>query len=290
MIDIYQKHPPGYVDYAGDRLGGFRVLGFHERVGPVTYWWVECLTCREVFSRGIGVLGFRKPAKCIECSQRAKPATKHNMCYTRVYSAWRSVKDGNHVVDRWKVDFIAFLSHMGHPPKDTIIRRVDESKKHGPGNSIWATVEDTVELGILKIESLMGDLGPERREQLSKVSRQRRHQIIKRELKKLSTRLVRRPVGVKTVGWICRIGEIVEVKINTLFVRFDDGTEQHIPRRGLRSITYKEQGPTEVNSVLNYGLLVGEPFTALKITRKLAGKLQWIRKYWIRCPSTYYRR
>ena len=291
---IYAKPPRGFRDYAGIKVGGFRFLGFHEQYKGLAWWWVQCLTCKEVYSRYAAEFVRTETKCCMACYRKGEQSgTIHGMSDTDVYSAWLAGKAAGGFCSKWRHDFYAFFSYMGHRPEGKKIHKLDPKKQHGPGNSIWASHDDVVELNILKVEAYRGPLSAERRGQLKEVSRQRLHGMLKNEIRKLEPRDIRRiPRRGWMPGWVHKSGLLEKIWTRTIKVTLDGGFKpsRFVPRSGLRQIMY-EDGATEVMhpTMRNRdGLRAGERFSALKVTLNLAYKMGWSKHQWVRCPSTYY--
>lgn len=95
---------------------------------------------------------------CLHSEVTAKRNSSHGLSKTPTYRIWAAMvsrcHNPNHygyamyggrgiaVCDRWRHDFLAFLSDMGERPQGLSIDRIDNSKGYEPGNCRWATSKE----------------------------------------------------------------------------------------------------------------------------------------------------
>lgn len=147
----------------GDVFGNLVLVEFiGSQPGNFSRWTAKC-NCGKVFTVTAGNLT-RKPENRAtrSCGDRAihpRPNTKHGLCKTREYRAWKSMnnrcrpggKEGSKkriyyvdrgitVCDEWKHDFVAFLKHIGPMPAGHRIGvdRIRNDGNYEPGNVQWA--------------------------------------------------------------------------------------------------------------------------------------------------------
>ena len=129
--------PP--VDLTGMRFGKWTVLKY---AGEIVYYydgqrflrrmWLcrcDCGVQKEVPHHNL-TTGHSK--KCQQCCR-----TKHSMSSTKIYRAWRNLKQGGQLPKEWQ-DFDDFRKAVGDPPdKKACLERYDRTKPHSSRNTFW---------------------------------------------------------------------------------------------------------------------------------------------------------
>jgi len=147
-------------DLTGEVFGRWTVLHLAGKNGTRTRWECECEcgTVRPVIGCNL-VGGISKSCGCLKKEIIVKMRTKHGMCGSPEYIAWKNIKircynpkfSGFHryggrgiaVCDEWRNSFEDFYNDMGdRPSKGHSIDRIDNDGNYEPSNCKWSTKEE----------------------------------------------------------------------------------------------------------------------------------------------------
>jgi len=96
-------------------------------------WDTVCLKCgrhRLITARDFNKHAAGERLACEDCQEVGRPKTRLGLSGAPIYNAWQSAVSG------WP-DFQEFLQAMGPCPEHYQLGRLDETKPHGAGNTIW---------------------------------------------------------------------------------------------------------------------------------------------------------
>jgi hypothetical protein len=146
-------------DFCGSRFGKLRVLSLSHRSRAGLHWLCqcECGNIKAVYAASLKS-GRTKSCGCLHKKWLTKKNTSHGMSGSPEYRVWCGMRyrcysptnfdypnyggRGIRVCDRW-LDFLNFLSDMGHRPSNThSLDRIDGNGHYEPGNCRWATSKE----------------------------------------------------------------------------------------------------------------------------------------------------
>lgn len=82
-----------------------------------------------------------KAVACKACLRKGSSTTHHGHAVggsvSPTYASWTYLSRQRMLPEAW-IDFQNFLVDMGEKPLGSRLKRLDDSKPHGPGNSHWA--------------------------------------------------------------------------------------------------------------------------------------------------------
>lgn len=123
------------IDISGKEIGGWFVIGDHDRVNPTNYRMLCRCLCgcgeqRPIYKAKL--LGGNPP----RCAQTRAQDRANGVQTARTRNFWHSLRHNGELPDEW-LDFEKFYSDMGASPDGQKLARHDRSKPHSKENSFW---------------------------------------------------------------------------------------------------------------------------------------------------------
>lgn len=102
--------------------------------------------------------GMSKSCGCLNKEKIIGRNTKHNMRFTKVWTAWQAMKNrcynknvrqysnyggrGIEVCEKWRDNFLAFYDDVGDSPENKSLDRIDNNGNYEPSNVKWSSYKE----------------------------------------------------------------------------------------------------------------------------------------------------